>query len=464
MALRSGSIFFIAFYFLALTAQSQSQIKPNVIIILADDLGYSDVGFNGSKDIPTPNIDRIAAGGVKFTNGYVTYNVCGPSRAGLITGRYQNRFGFARNPIIAPNDPEMGLPLTERTLAKELKTVGYTNAIIGKWHLGAHETLKPSERGFDHFFGFLSGGHNYFPSAYDLEDLSEVKEDWDWYRTKLLKNDQRVEEEEPYLTDALSREASKFILRNPTNPFFLYLAYNAPHGPLQATEKYLNRFEHIQDIRRRTYAAMVSAMDDGVGRVLQALEESGNMENTIIFFLSDNGGPEQHNASDNGPLRAGKGSMFEGGIRVPFAMQWPAQIPKGTVYDSPVMSFDIFATACAYAGVTPQNELDGVNIIPFLRGDRKDYPHQKLFWVNMDKNHFSVRSGNNKLVNEKSSENEIFDLSTDLGEQNPLEATDLRTALLEQYNAWRMKLPAPLFMGLGQREAYKELQDQTPKN
>ena len=430
-----------------------SQQKPNVIIILADDLGYADVGFTGCKDIPTPNIDRIANQGVVFTNGYVTYPVCGPSRAGLITGRYQNRFGFARNPIIAPNDPNMGLPLSERTLATELKTAGYTNAIIGKWHLGAHETLKPDRRGFDYFYGFLSGGHRYFPEEYIYNDLSEVTRDWDWYRTKLLRNNKPVEETE-YLTDALSREAVGFIEQNQENPFFLYLSYNAPHAPLQATEKYLSRFDHIQDEKRRTYAAMVSAMDDGIGIVLESLKTNGILDNTIVAFLSDNGGPEYANGSDNGQLREGKGSMFEGGVRVPFTLMWPDKITPGQ-YHLPVISMDLFAIASTYAGVTPQNNIDGVNLVPYINGEVSGSPHPTLMWVNVDKNSYGVRSGSHKLVNEATSSNSLYDLSDDISEQSPIDNSLLSDDMLRTYNNWRNEHSEPLFLGLEQRGAYK---------
>jgi arylsulfatase A-like enzyme len=290
-------------------SQSLFKNNPNIIIILADDLGYADVGFNGSKDIPTPNIDKIAKGGVTFTRGYVSYAVCGPSRAGLITGRYQDKFGFAKNPLLAPNDAAMGLPLTEETIADYLKQQNYTTTAIGKWHLGAHQTLRPNKRGFDEFYGFLSGGHRYFPEELTLQDLSEIKSQFDGYKTKLLRNNTRVEETE-YLTDAFSREAVSFVKRKGNNPFFMYLAYNAPHSPLQATDKYLNRFKDIKDPKRRTYAAMVSAMDDGIGLLLNQLEQQNLTNNTLIFFLSDNGGPTNDNASNNSPLRGFKGVFF----------------------------------------------------------------------------------------------------------------------------------------------------------
>ena len=301
-------IFLGTFFFHTVIKAQEKKTFPNVILILADDLGYADVGFNGCTDIPTPNIDKIAEAGVTFTNGYVSYCVCGPSRAGLITGRYQDRFGFSRNPLFAPNDPEMGLPLSEETLADALGRAGYNSLAIGKWHLGAHESLHPLKRGFTDFYGFLSGGHRYFPEEITLEDPYEAESQFDGYKTKLLRNHERVGLDE-YLTDALSKEAVSYIERNENTPFFIYLAYNAPHTPLQATEKYLSRFDHIKDKKRKTYAAMVSAVDDGVGMVLSKLEELNLDENTIVIFLSDNGGPEHKNASDNGILR-GKKEIF----------------------------------------------------------------------------------------------------------------------------------------------------------
>ena len=431
--------------------------KPNIIIVLTDDQGYNDVGFTGGEEIPTPNIDRIAEKGVHFTHGYVSYSVCSPSRAGLLTGRYQGRFGHGRNPILAPNDSTMGLPLEEKTLATVLNKAGYNSMVIGKWHLGAHEVHHPLNRGFDEFYGFLSGGHRYFPEEWTLEDLSEIENQWDGYRTKLLQNHTRVEENE-YITDAFSREAVNFVQRNQDGPFFLYLAYNAPHGPLQATEKYLKRFDHIEDKDRRTYAAMVSAVDDGVGKLLNELNELGIEQNTLVFFLSDNGGPEQHNSSDNGPLRAGKGTLFEGGIHVPFAVQWPGHIPAGKVYEKPVISLDIFATSVALADVKtdPSRPIDGVNLMPYLTGKEKGRPHEYLFWRMFDKQSYAVRRDSMKLMMPKSKENLIFDLENDLGESNDISAKS--PEVLQEFNKqrsnWEEKLMDPVFMGLMQREEY----------
>ena len=424
---------------------------------MTDDQGYADVGFNGSTDIPTPGIDRIASNGVVFSSGYVSFAVCGPSRAGLITGRYQDRFGFARNPLLAPKDSTMGLPLSEETMADLLKKAGYRTGAIGKWHLGAHPSLVPNKRGFDEFYGFLSGGHQYFPEKWVLNDLSEARDQWDGYKTKLLKNDERVNEQE-YLTDALSREALNFVNNNADQPFFLYLAYNAPHAPMQATEKYLSRFPEIKDEKRRTYAAMVSAVDDGVGALLDLLKTLNIEENTLVFFLSDNGGPTKDNGSNNKPLRGFKGDFFEGGIRVPFALQWKGQVPSGQRYDAPIISLDIFATAASLANVKPKNELDGVDLIPYLTGNKKGIPHEELYWRNYNANRFAIRSGDSKMIMQPN-QNFLFDLSKDLSEsKNQFSIQEaLAKKLSEKLEAWKKQLMDPIFLGLLEDEEYSRL-------
>ena len=435
-------------------------MNPNVVIILADDLGYGDVGFNGCSDIPTPNIDRIARNGVKFTDGYVTYAVCGPSRAGLITGRYQDRFGFGRNPLLAPNDPDMGLPLSEQTLADLLKAASYRTMAIGKWHLGSHASLHPNNRGFDEFFGFLSGGHHYFPEQWTLHSEREAKEQYDGYRTKLLRNASVVDEQE-YLTDALSREAVRFVKGNAHRPFFLYLAYNAPHTPLQATDNYLRRFGHIADEKRRTYAAMISAMDDGIGHVLDQLEASGIAEHTLVVFLSDNGGPEAANASDNGPLRGGKGSFFDGGLRVPFAMQWPGKIKAGTIFESPVISLDIVSTIVANMDkpIPVKNPLDGIDLMPLLSNPDAVPPSRSFFWRNFDKKTLAVRSADFKLVKEGTHADFLFRITADSGETQNLLPEDSTVAgeLQRQWERWAAELMDPVFLGLLQDKEYSKL-------
>ena len=446
----------------AFTRKSTQQIvvnqdKPNIIIILTDDQGYADVGFNGCKDIPTPNIDRIAKSGVVFTNGYVSYAVCAPSRAGLITGRYQDRFGYSRNPLYRPFDASIGLPLTEQTLPELLKQNGYNTMGIGKWHLGVHEKFRPWNRGFNEFFGFLGGGHRYLPEEYTIVNQDSAKNEGESYRTKLIRNQKLVEESE-YLTDALSREAVSFIERNKQQPFFLYLAYNAPHAPLQATPKYLSRFDHIKNPKRKTYAAMVSAVDDGVGTVLDKLQQLNLTENTIVIFLSDNGGPETDNGSDNGPLRAGKGSLFEGGIRVPFAMQWPSQIKANTKYEQPVISLDIFATIAANIGKAsaPKNELDGVNLLPFLKGAKQGSPHEYLFWRQFDQKNYAVlhQSGFKEVILRDSSFT-LYNLKADIEEKTKFDDSKMMSTFEQQRKKWEANTVAPLFYGLNQEEQYE---------
>ena len=283
--------------------------KPNVIVIMLDDLGYNDVSFNGSTEINTPNIDRIANNGIKFTNAHVSYSVCGPSRAGFITGRYPQRFGFERNPKYKPSRINAGLPLDEKTFAETLPS-SYNTGIIGKWHLGAHPNNHPLNRGFDEFYGHLGGGHRYLPEELTIEDSYSVNNENDSYKIWIMQNHTPIKTDQ-YLTEEFSQEAVSFVQKHATDsdPFFLFLSYNAPHGPLQATQKYLDRFPSLTG-NRKIYAAMVSAVDDGVGAILDQLVTSGVEENTIIFFLSDNGGKTQY--SNNNPLRGGKSSIYEG--------------------------------------------------------------------------------------------------------------------------------------------------------
>lgn len=465
MRLKSTIVVVVIMMVFSSYGQKQTKSKsPNIIVILTDDMGNKDVGFNGCEDIPTPNIDRIANEGVKFPQGYVTFAVCGPSRAGLITGRYQSRFGFDRTPVFAPSDPEMGLPKSEQTMAEMLKTAGYRTMLSGKWHVGAHaEMHHPNKRGFDEFFGFLAGGHRYFPedwtfqTEYDAEGNEEHG-----YRTQLQRNGQVVEKETEYLTDALSREAVNFVKENKEQPFFLYLAYNAPHTPLQATDKYLDRFKHIADEKRRTYAAMVSAVDDGVGRLLDQLEASGVAENTMVFFLSDNGGPKNANASDNGILRGGKSTWFEGGIRVPFAMRWPEKIKPNQVCYAPVISLDIFSTIVANLErpAKVKNKLDGIDLIPVVNHPEKQAPERTLFWRMYDRDLYVARKGAFKVITAPKG-NEFYNLDEDVSERRNLlksnENKEIYEALLKELDVWKKEMKEPAFLGLGEAKEYWRL-------
>ncbi|WP_019028889.1 sulfatase [Colwellia piezophila] len=431
-------------------ANNKSEQKPNLIIILTDDQGYKDVGFNGSTDIKTPNIDRIASEGTRFTNGYVSYPVCGPSRAGLLTGRYQDRFGFTSNPTMDPTVKQNGIPTSEKNIAEVLKPAGYTSGIIGKWHMGTHPELRPNKRGFDYFYGFLSGGHQYFAKDLTLNSLDDVKYKYDWYRTRLLRNEQRVDTDE-YLTDELSHEAVEFIKRESDKPFFLYVAYNAPHTPLQASKEYLDRNKHIPKGKRRTYAAMITAVDDGVGQILATLKEQGIDDNTLVVFLSDNGGA-RNNASDNGDLRGYKNNLFEGGVRVPFAARWPKKIPAGVDYHQPVSSLDILATIVSQANVdiSKNKPLDGVDLIPYITNEKTGSPHDILFWRHVKAKSHAVRSGADKLVQVKQ-ETMLFNLDDDHQENNNIvEKHAEKDAVMQKaYQQWESELQDQAFPYLG---------------
>lgn len=433
-------------------AEPAARERPNLIIILTDDQGYNDVGFNGGRDIPTPHLDSIARRGVRFTNGYVTYTVCSPSRAGLLTGRYPQRFGHERNPRWAPGDSTIGLPLTERTLADALAAAGYHCGLIGKWHLGAHPVFHPLRRGFHEFFGTVGGGKRYFPEELTLADPAKARHEGDSYRLKLERDGQTIDVTQ-YLTDEFSDEAVRFVERQRGRPFFLLLAYNAPHSPLQAPESYLARHEQIKNPKRRTYAAMVSAVDDGVGRLLARLRELGLEENTIVFFLSDNGGPTDDNASNNRPLRGKKGQPWEGGWRVPFAVQWPGRIPAGLDFHHPVTAMDIFGTMAGLVGHTPSPErpLDGVNLLPYLTGAQSAAPHEFVYLRMHDKGAYAVRSGDYKLViPEREQAPQLYNLSSDPGEKSDIASSFPRKLeqLDEARRKWDAQLIAPVFAPL----------------
>ncbi|MEM1026765.1 MAG: sulfatase-like hydrolase/transferase [Planctomycetota bacterium] len=423
---------------------------PNLVLIVTDDQGYRDVGFNGGTQIPTPNLDRIAHEGVRFTQSYVTYAVCGPSRAGFITGRYQDRFGGSRNPTPNPAVPNNGVPLTEQNLAELLKPQGYTSIIIGKWHLGTYPNLRPLVRGFDEFYGFLSGGHDYFPENLTYETLEDVDRKWAWYRTKLLDQETRVGTTK-YLTDELSDRAVDFIERKKGEPFFVYLAYNAPHTPMQASAEYLERFSHIENETRRTYAAMVASVDDGVGRVLDKLDEHGLAEDTLVVFFSDNGGAS-NNASNNFPLRGHKSSSYEGGIRVPFAMRWTGTMPAGVDYDHPVSALDVAGTIAAAADVeiATDRPLDGVDLVPFVTGQAEGRPHETLVWRKYDQDEWVVRHRDEKLIHRKG-EFQLFDLAADPSEKSDLatERPERVAALTAEFEAWAGQMVSPAYPGLG---------------
>lgn len=409
---------------------------PNAVVILADDLGYADVGFQGLQDFATPNIDALAAAGIRFTNGYVSHPYCSPSRAGLLTGRYQHRFGHVHNPKFRAGE---GLPLSESLLPEVLSDQGYVSALVGKWHLGDGPEYHPLQRGFDEFFGFLGGGHDYFEST--DRDARE-------YLIPLEANGEELPVE-GYLTDQLTDAALDFVRRNTAQPFFLYLAYNAPHGPLQAPPEHLDRVDSIADTRRRTYAAMVTALDDGVGRLVSLLGDLDLTNDTLVFFLSDNGGPTPANASDNTPLRATKGTVYEGGVRVPFVVSWPGQLAEGESYDPPVSALDIFPTLVAVAGGEPAEGLDGVDLLPFLTGAESGAPHERLFWHTDAGDQHAVRQAGYKLVRVLDREAELYAINTDISEESDIGRDEDTSVgeLMQAMETWRSAHPAPAWPG-----------------
>ncbi|MEO7652031.1 MAG: sulfatase [Bryobacteraceae bacterium] len=419
---------FLAGAAVPLGAQSR---KPNIVLIVADDLGYGELGAQGGLDISTPNIDSIARNGTRFTSGYVSCPVCSPTRAGLMTGRYQQRFGHEFNPGPAQNsDENFGLSLQETPLPVRLKTLGYATGMFGKWHLGYKPQFHPQKRGFDEFFGFLGGAHSYVDATGDNAN-------------PIFRGTMPVDEKS-YLTEALAREAVAFIEKHQKAPFFVYLPFNAVHNPLQAIEKYMARFEGIKDQRRRTFAAMLSAMDDAVGRVLTALREKKLEQDTLIIFISDNGGPTPATTSRNDPLRGFKGQVLEGGIRVPYMMQWKGRIPAGKVYDQPVISLDIHPTAVAAAGgaIPASAKLDGVDLLPYLTGARQGHPHERLFWRFGAPR--AVRAGDWKLLQQDGGW-ELYNLAKDIGEKDDLVSREPAKAkeLEAMFHEWDAQLIAP---------------------
>ena len=410
--------------------------KPNVVILLADDMGYADVGFHGCKDIPTPNLDRLAAGGTRCTNGYVTGPYCSPTRAALLTGKYQQRFGHEFNP--GGGMGQAGLPVGQTTLADRLKATGYRTGLVGKWHLGGQPQFHPNRRGFDEFFGFLGGANAYLPRNGAIPNIQ--------------RNGTPVEEKE-YLTDALAREAVSFVERNRERPFLLYLAFNAVHTPMHADDARLKRFESIPDVQRRTYAAMLSAMDDAVGKVLGKLRQSGLEEKTMVFFFSDNGGPMMRgttiNGSRNDPLRGSKRTTLEGGIRVPFVVSWKGRIPAGKVYENPVVQIDIAPTIYAAAGVEPKADwgLEGADLMPYLSGSKSGPPHDALYWRFGDM--MAIRQGDWKLVKYDATPAKLYNLAEDIGESKDLSASESERARAMQavWEKWNGQNIAPLWGG-----------------
>lgn len=427
----------IVFIFLGLSLLGFSDAptsapRPNIVFILLDDLGYGDLSIHGCEDFKTPNMDSIAEQGMRFADAYVTCPVCAPSRAGMMSGRWQDRFGFRENP--APN-AHWGLPLTESTLADTLKSAGYRTAIFGKWHIGEDEGYRPLDRGFDEFYGFLSGMHSYWKAN-------------DPFWGPIVEGDAQPAPLEQYLTFELADRGVDFIKRSAQEPFFLFLSFNAPHTPMQAPKKYLRKASHIEDEMRRTCAAMVMALDDAVGDVLDAIRSEKIEEKTVVVLMSDNGGAlipgSSQNGADNGPLRGSKAQLWEGGVRVPFFVKWPGTVPAGTVNSTPVISLDLFPTFGSLAGAELPPDLDGVDLWSLIQGKGQTLPERGFFWRFYD-TQSAVRFGDIKWTR-VDAEQGLFDLASDIGEsENLIEKTpEILQQLRQRWKKWHSKNGKPI--------------------
>lgn len=417
-------------------AQNQ-QKKPNVIVIVSDDAGYADFGCYGGKEIPTPNIDALAKNGTMFSDAYVSASVCAPSRAGLLTGMYQQRFGFEHNiskkPAPGYTTADIGIAKNIPTIADQMKANGYRTIAIGKWHQGDTEAYFPLNRGLDEFYGFIGGHRNFF--AYDKTPTRNLS---------LFDNRNIVPEKEiGYLTDMFTNKASDFIKQNENQPFFMYLAYNAVHVPMNANKELMQKFAHLPE-GRRAYAAMMTSLDEGIGKLVQTLKEQHLLEQTLIFFINDNGAATG-NYADNGKLRGLKGSKWEGGIRVAFLMQWLGKVPANKTYSNMVSSLDILPTAVAAANgkFFPNFSSDGKNLLPFVNGEVKNKPHEALFWrrgiaAAVRKDDWKlIKAGDNPLL--------LFNLKNDISETTNLaskEPTKVKE-LLKQLANWEQKIDKP---------------------
>jgi len=444
-------------FLLAFCSTLSAASQPNVLVIIADDLGYADIGVHGGKEVPTPNIDALAAAGVRCTNGYVTAPYCSPSRAGFLTGKAQTRFGHEFNPHVG-DEAKLGLPLDQRTIANELHDAGYATALVGKWHQGFDAAHHPQSRGFDEFFGFLVGGHNFLLHKEAEPEFGSA------HSHDMIYRGREVQHLDGYTTDLFTDEALSFMNRNAAKPWFLYLAYNAVHTPLETAEKLKSRIPaSVTDENRRGYLSLLLGLDDAIGRINAELK--AKHPNTLVFFFSDNGGSGKkpffaYNTGINTPLRGDKGQTLEGGIRVPFFVSWPGQLPAGQVYEHSVSAMDVLPTAVHVAGALAPDHaakaaatLEGVNLLPHLKGENTAPPHETLAWRFGPQK--AIRRGNWKLVDFRDFEAktqsgwQLYDLSTDIGESKNLaaEKPELVAELAKAWGDWNAKNMAPQWHG-----------------
>ena len=424
--------------------------KPNVIVFFVDDMGYRELSCNDSPDIRTPNIDSLATNGVRCTAGYVSAPICGPSRAGLMTGHYQTQFGYEANPKDQFRD-SFGLDLNYQTLGDRMQAAGYKTGAIGKWDLGRSVAHHPRNRGFDFYYGHIIGARNFWPMQKGPEHIV------------LTRGPGEKVKETKYLTHQLTDGALEFLDTYQRDPFFLYVAYNAPHSPFQATDEDLARNSHIENEKRRILAGMITALDDGLGAILEKLRELNQEEETLIFFVSDNGSPSGHApykeflGENNLPFSGGKGNLFEGGIRVPFIVQWKGgNLPIGTTCDTPVSSLDLMPTLLNLTSADVPSDLPGMDILPLLTGESTE--PRNLYW--RFNGSYAVRSGDWKWVHDaKSDRTQLFNLADDIGEHrdllksHPEKASELEAL----WRKWNRQNVAPLWQKPAVQKRLKQI-------
>ena len=476
-------------YLDSIGAAESSEELPNILLILVDDLGKNDISTYDPDGVPTPAMDRLAENGIRFSSAYSTSAVCSPSRAGLLTGRYQHRYGFERQPMnrYARNRPEywfvdhfidtepmqlvtpmssppkeeiekQGIPESEILLSEVLERKGYTTGIFGKWHLGFNKGFLPNQRGFQEQYGFYEAFTHYAPERSPgivnyRHDYFANRHIWRQKRkgTCAIRENHRVIEEQEYLTFAIARRTCRFMAENRNTPFFLYVPFSAPHTPFQVPVEYYNRFSNEKDKNKRVYYGMISALDDAVGMILEQLDQLGLAENTLVIFTSDNGGAAYTGATNNGILQAGKITQFEGGINVPMIVSWKDHLSRGTDYTRPVSLMDIYVTCASLAGIQLASDrtYDGIDLMPLMKEGNPGPDTRVLFWrTDFNK---AVRHGEWKLLwNVRDRQLFLFDLLADPGEEVNLSAVHPEKVkeLKEEIENWESELKDPLWPGV----------------
>lgn len=427
-------------------AELKNTEKPNIILLFSDDAGYADFGFHGSEIMKTPYLDQLAKDGVRFKQAYVSDATCGPSRAGLMTGKYQQRFGFEENNVpgymsanSAADGSDMGVPVNENTIGQHLQNQGYATAFYGKWHLGGADKFHPTKRGFDEFYGFRGGARSYFAYSKDPASKLDLNE----------RGFGNLEEPKGYYTDVLAAEAIAFIEKNAkqSRPFFTFLSFNAVHTPMDATPEDLAQFPNLSG-KLKTLAAMTLALDRASGQIINKLKQLGIDDNTIVIFTNDNGGPSDKNASSNAPFSGTKSNHLEGGIRVPFLMKWPGRIKANTTYNNPISLLDVLPTFYSAAGgnVSDLKNIDGVDLMPYISGVNTTRPHEELYWKKDTR--ATIRQGDWKLIRFPDRPAELYQVSHDIRETNNVasEYPEKVKELFKKIFAWESTLERPRWL------------------